>query len=55
MYLTILLWNMYRFSESHQWKTKMCGAKGSGNPRSKRLQATTHTRVKTMTQNTSQA
>jgi len=31
-------------------KTKMCGTKGSGNPRSKCLQATTHTRAKTMTQ-----
>jgi len=31
-------------------KTKMCGAKGSGNPRFKCLQATTHTRAKTMTQ-----
>ena len=28
----------------------MCGAKGSGNPKSKCLQATTHTRAKTMTQ-----
>jgi len=27
-------------------KTKMCGAKDSGNPRSKCLQATTHTRAK---------
>jgi len=31
--------------ESHQWnKTKMCGAKDSGNPRSKCLQAITHTK-----------
>jgi len=37
-------------SESHQSKTKMCGAKGSGNPGSKCLQATTHKRIKTMTQ-----
>jgi len=28
----------------------MCGAKGSGNFRSKCLQATTHTRAETMTQ-----
>jgi len=28
----------------------MCGAKDSGNPRSKCLQATTHTRAKQMTQ-----
>ena len=28
----------------------MCGVKGSGNPRSKCLQATTHTRAETMTQ-----
>jgi len=41
---------MYTDSESHQWKTKMCGAKGSGSPRSKCLQATTHSRIKTMTQ-----
>jgi len=31
--------------ESHQWnKTKMCGAKDSGNPSSKCLQAITHTK-----------
>jgi len=33
----------------------MCGAKDSGNPRSKCLQAITHTRANTMTQNTNQA
>jgi len=31
-------------------KTKICGTKDSGNPRSKFLQATTHTRAKTMIQ-----
>jgi len=44
-----VLWKQ-PWSESHQWKTKMCGAKDSGNPRFKCLQATTHSRAKTMTQ-----
>ena len=44
-----MLWNQ-PWSESHQWKTKMCGTKDSGNLRSKCLQATTHSRAKTMTQ-----
>ena len=37
-------------SISHQWKTKMCRAKDSGNLRSKCIKATTYTRAKTMTQ-----